>query len=182
MLKEQSIIEWERLERLKFKLFSKIDVCMKQMDSTTPQDRHRGLKTLRRILSFLTEDELRIFSIHHYSSRNCDIQHQLFEMLKKIKGPNKHINLTEMLLIMDLIQGLALLDYNSKIICTKNHRLSYLLTNLASKDETLLCGTLEALEAIMIDSCENSRMFESLGAIELICNLLKQPMVSQNLS
>lgn len=84
--KLKSIEEWERLERIKSKLSAKLDACLKQLETETSQERIKGLKTLRRILAMLSEEERGMFVIFH-SDRNCDVQRQLFDMIKKRKSP-----------------------------------------------------------------------------------------------
>ena len=172
--KNDSLREWERLERTKFKLFSKLDACLLQMSSELSQERQRGLQTLKKELNSMTTEDRVIFRVTH-SIRNCDIQEKLFEMMKKRKSPRSNQeNSSELLLIMDLIQGVSLLHYESKQLASRSQRMAVILSYLAMKDLKLLIYTLEALEAILVDSCTNLRAFELNGGLKLLCNILKQ--------
>ncbi len=54
-----------------------------------------------------------------------------------------------------------------------------LLTYLVSKDETCILSTLETLQAIIVDSSENIRLFEQNGGLQLVCCILKQKRCSE---
>lgn len=55
------------------------------------------------------------------------------------------------------------------------------MTYLASKDEKILICTLETLQAILVDSSENTRIFEQSGGIDLVCTLLRHMKGSENI-
>ncbi len=48
------------------------------------------------------------------------------------------------------------------------------MTFLASKDEKLLISVLETVEAVLVDSSENLKVFENLCGVHLVCSILKQ--------
>jgi hypothetical protein len=170
----------ERLATVRAKLFTRIDVCMKNLESANSELRINALKTLKRQIAMLTESERDLFKTNH-SHQDCYIQQQLFAMLKQSKSnPREKSNQSELLLILDLIQGLALIHYESKQLASRQHRLVVILTFLASKNEALIIATLETLEAIIVDSCENTRVFESNGGLEIVCNLLKERKAFEN--
>lgn len=49
-----------------------------------------------------------------------------------------------------------------------------LLTFLASKDEKIIVAVLETVEAVLVDSSENMRIFEHLCGLQIVCSILKQ--------
>ena len=179
--KNDSLREWERLEKSKARMFSKFDACLSEMNSDDADTRKHGLESLKRELSSMTSEDRVIFTITH-SLRNCDIQEKLYEMMKKKKSPRvTGATSPELLQIMDLIQGLSLLHYESKQLASRSQRMAVILTYLATKDLKLVVYTLEALEAILVDSCTNLRAFEFNGGLKLLCNILKQNKANENL-
>ena len=126
--KNDSLREWERIEKTKHKLFTKIDVCLSQMDSDIGSERQQGLESLKRELSSMTTEDRTIFTVTH-SLRNCDIQEKLFEMMKKRKSPRSNREISaELLLILNLIQGVSLLHYESKQLASRSQRMALILS------------------------------------------------------
>ncbi len=106
-------------------------------------------------------------STHIYS-----VQNRLFDIIKLSKSPT--VNTTsEVIQTLDLIQGVALMHYASKKAVLFGQRFSILISLLSSKDSVLLVATLEALCALVIDSCETLRQFEQNGGLQITCSLLK---------
>jgi hypothetical protein len=99
----------------------------------------------------------------------------LLESLKR--SLNKDSSWTELLLILDLIQGLCLIDYHSKYKCAETNVLSYISTFLCKKDEQLLSAAFDSIMAILVDSCRNCRIFESIDGINLVSTVIKKQNV-----
>ncbi|KAI8911036.1 cell division protein Cdc14 [Gorgonomyces haynaldii] len=134
----------------------------------------KGLKTLRQLLKSLSTDEERLFAIIQ-TQNNCEIQRLLFDLVKKLKSPTALNQDSQLLLVFDLIQGVSLMHYESKKLVLENQRLNLLLTCLSVKDHKLLVSVMEALSAILVDSCQNLRLFEQQGGLHLVASLVKTP-------
>lgn len=95
-------------------------------------------------------------------------------MIKKGKKPTHDPSNIELISILDCIQGICLIHYPSKLCCSDSLEIPTLLTYLVTKDENLLCSVLDTIEAMLIDSSQNQRIFEINAGVEIISNLLRQ--------
>ncbi|KAJ3322308.1 hypothetical protein HDV06_003202 [Boothiomyces sp. JEL0866] len=161
-----SITEWSRIEKIKADLNTRIDNCMKQVDNKTEK-----LQALKEIIIQFTKEEQEVFLISQ-SARNCHIQRFLFEIIKKPKSPLSQISTKDLISSLNLIQGMALLHYPSKKLVGLNQRMNILLSFVATKDQEVLVNILETLQAVIVDSVENKRIFENNMGLDLICSTL----------
>ena len=113
-----------------------------------------GLKSLRSTIASLTPTQAHVHS--------TTISTQLYNMLKSREED-------AIIHVLDCIQGLCLLSYPSKQFWA--NQLCLVLTFLASRNENILIQALECIEAIIIDCSTNQRIFESLGGVELVCDV-----------
>ncbi|KAJ3304924.1 60S ribosomal protein L3 [Kappamyces sp. JEL0829] len=178
----KSIEEWERLERVKLNLSARLDCCLRNMNSESSEERIRALHGLKTMLRAMTEEERGVFAVFH-TSRHCDAQKQMFEMMKKKKSPkSEEQNTDELLSVLDIVQGLSLLHYDSKKIAGRKQNLNVILTYLASRDQNLVIAVLETLETILIDSSENLQAFERICGLQLIGSVLKRMRACESIT
>ncbi|KAJ3380794.1 hypothetical protein HDU92_005769 [Lobulomyces angularis] len=86
------------------------------------------------------------------------------------------ISLTNTQHLLDLIQGICLVDQKSKLEFSKKVKLNIILNFLLpTNNSVLLISALETLETILIDCSTNVRLFESLNGIEVLSKVLLSP-------
>ncbi|KAJ3273177.1 anaphase promoting complex subunit cdc16 [Terramyces sp. JEL0728] len=140
-------------------------------DCIKDENRTLGLHSLKAIIVQLAIEEQEVFLISQ-TSRNCDIQRFLFEIIKQPKSPLIKGLSQDVISSLNLIQGMALLHYPSKKLVALNQRMNILLSFVATVDQQVLVNVLETLQAVLVDSVENKRIFENNGGLELICSTL----------
>ncbi|KAL2920058.1 hypothetical protein HK105_200124 [Polyrhizophydium stewartii] len=125
------------------------------------------------MLASMTADERSIFAILQ-QEQDCAIQSLLLDLLKKRMAPAPTIDSAHTVVLLDLLQGVALIHYGSKLRSGDKTTLAMLLTFLASKESSVVVAALEALESILVDSSASTRAFEQVGGLALVCQILKQ--------
>ncbi|KAI8897620.1 cell division control protein 14, SIN component-domain-containing protein [Globomyces pollinis-pini] len=177
LTQNNSIHEWQRLEKIRLQISGFIDEGVSMLEAESSKTRIQGLTQLRTLITKFTTEERLMFTVIH-SQRSCDIQRIIYELLKKCKSP-KADDLLELLTVLDLIQGLSLIHYESKKMALRKHRLNILLTYLSSREEHIVVATLETLQTVLVDSSENIQAFEQNSGLDLVCNLLKKKRQSE---
>ncbi len=56
------------------------------------------------------------------------------------------------------------------------------MSYLSSRDERIIVTVIETLEAILVDSSENMQNFEEVSGLSLMCAVLKQMKVKENIT
>ncbi|KAH6561662.1 hypothetical protein BASA61_002628 [Batrachochytrium salamandrivorans] len=169
------IQQWERIEEMRRKLRRKIDLCVLQMRDNAWTERDKGLRVLQRLLATLTDEERTLFAIAQ-RELDCNVQDLLFQLLKKRMSPTIVLDSKvsiQVATLLDMLQGVTLLHYDSKLRAGAKHNMMLLLTFLPSKDTAIAISAIEALQSILIDSSQNLRIFETIGGLPIICKTLK---------
>ena len=117
----QSLKEWERIERIKSKISHKLDTFISVFKQENSNETTSCLRKLKSMLVAFTDEERLLFVIIH-SSRKCDVQRTLFDIIKKHKSPKSEG--CEIPMIMDIIQGFCLMHYDSKKRVARKQRLN----------------------------------------------------------
>ncbi|KAI8926152.1 cell division control protein 14, SIN component-domain-containing protein [Entophlyctis helioformis] len=176
-----SVSEWERIENIQHKQRRKIDVCLaQQLQDGAVSERAKGLRTLRKLLSTFTAEERSVFAILQ-RKQDCSVERVLRDLIRKRVSPSIADSTAsqEMLALLDLLQGLVLIHYDSKIRAGAKESQTVLLTFLPAKNIALAIAAIEAIQCILVDSCQNLRVFESIGGLRLVCETLKSKRASE---
>ncbi|EGF83266.1 hypothetical protein BATDEDRAFT_85836 [Batrachochytrium dendrobatidis JAM81] len=152
-----AIQQWEYIEEMRKKLQRKMDVCMTQMQDSSWNQREKGFKALLRLMATFTSEERSVFAIVQ-REQNCN---------HDVKISNQVASVLEML------QGVALLHYDSKLKAGAKQNMMLLLTFLPSKSTVVAIAAIEAVQGILIDSSQNIRIFEQIGGVPVVCETLK---------
>ncbi|KAJ8325538.1 60S ribosomal protein L3 [Batrachochytrium dendrobatidis] len=163
------------------KLQRKMDVCMTQMQDSSWNQREKGFKALLRLMATFTSEERSVFAIVQ-REQNCNLQHLLFQQLKLRMSPAMAYDVkisNQVASVLEMLQGVALLHYDSKLKAGAKQNMMLLLTFLPSKSTVVAIAAIEAVQGILIDSSQNIRIFEQIGGVPVVCETLKSKHVSE---
>ncbi|KAJ3285088.1 hypothetical protein HDU79_007604 [Rhizoclosmatium sp. JEL0117] len=138
---------------------------MKQIESVDGFS--EGVRNLKATLSSMTEMESKIYTAIQDEADLDDMIASKLLLRLSHKSPTDHI-----VELLSLLEGSCLIHYKSKHIFRNIENMEKILSLLKSHDPKTLAACIDTLESILLDSSEMHRLFEGLGGLQLISNLI----------
>lgn len=176
-LSRSSIEEWIRVDSLRSDIDTALSPIHNSLASDDGSTRAVGLATVLRLLKSLEGKERRsVFAIVQ-STTNNPLHEALFAIVKlqKFSAARRHVeqseDTAELLQALDVLAALCLLHYASKAAARRH--IPLLLTLFSSRSQQTILATLSVLESILVDSSENTTVFEVNGGVEIVCRAMR---------